>query len=236
MRLKFWIVLVLFVSSGIWYYYSASAVGFDRIDGFVVRVVDGDTFELEDGVMVRLLGINTPEKSMVGWEAAKLFLESMVLNKWVEIKMKEVDKYGRWLGYVFVGGKMVNEEILESGMGHLYVYNPDKWFGELSVVEEFARRYELGIWKKSSLNGCIVLVELKYEEDGGRCINGERLVLFNACGRDVDVVIKDEATHIYKETLVVGAFEKNFSCIWNDAGDSLFVWDSSGGLVLFWRY
>ena len=28
----------------------------------VVRVVDGDTFELEDKIKVRLLGIDTPER------------------------------------------------------------------------------------------------------------------------------------------------------------------------------
>jgi len=47
---------------------------------------------------------------------------------------------------------------------------------------------------------------------------------------------KDDATHIY--SAMVGAretFEESFSCIWNDAGDSLYVY-AKDGLLLFYRY
>jgi len=232
MKYKFWIVAILIIVSGVVFYLAAEP-NLVRETIFVSRVLDGDTFEA-GGNLVRLKGINTPERGMAYWEEAKMFLESMVLNKSVEFEFKEIDKYGRWLGYVFVGGEMVNEAILSNGFGHLYVYEEDEWYDELSSAEEFARVNELGIWKRSENFECVELVDLKYEE-GERCNNEEVLVLENNCGFSLEVLIKDEATHIYHEVLDVGVFEKNFSCIWNDDGDSVFVWDE-GGLILFWRY
>ena len=233
MKWKFYVVLILIIVSGVVFYLAAEP-NLSRETIFVSRVIDGDTFDA-GGDMVRLKGINSPERGMANWDEAKLFLESMVLNRSVEFEFTEMDKYGRWLGYVFVGGEMVNEAILSNGLGHLYVYDKDEWYDELFAAEEFARERELGIWWHSENFECVELVELKYEEDGGRCINGERLVLENNCGFSLEVVIKDEATHIYHEVLSVGLFEKNFSCIWNDDGDSVFVW-GDGGLLVFWRY
>ena len=36
--------------------------------GKVVRVIDGDTLQIEDGRTIRLQGINTPEKNQLGYE------------------------------------------------------------------------------------------------------------------------------------------------------------------------
>jgi len=236
MKWKLYIVIFLIISSGIVFYFAAEPT-LAREVVFVSRVIDGDTLEVLSGDKIRLLGINTPEKGMANWEEARLFLEGLVLNRSVEFEFKEIDKYGRWLGYVFIGSENINKLILSNGLAHLYVYEEDKWYDELASAEEFARMNELGIWKKSLLSGCIKLVELKYEEDGGRCIDGERLILSNSCGFSVDVLIKDEATHIYHETLDVGLFEKNFSCVWNDDGDSVFVWEEGDdGLLIFYRY
>ena len=49
------------------------------------------------------------------------------------------------------------------------------------------------------------------------------------------VIIKDDATHIYREILPEGKWEKSFDKIWNDAGDTLYIWDEEG-LLMFYRY
>lgn len=233
MKPKPLIIIFLIISSGIIFYLAAEP-DLTKETIFVSRVLDGDTFEAGNGDVVRLVGINGPERGMAYWDEAKMFLEGMVLNRSVEFESKERDKYGRWLGYVFVGGEMVNEAVLGNGMGHLYVYEKDGWYDELADAEKFARENELGIWKRSENFDCVDLVELKYEE-GKRCNNEEVLILENNCGVEIEVLIKDEATHIYHEILSVSRNEFEFSCIWNDDGDSVFVWDDSG-LLLFWRY
>ncbi len=227
------VIIFLIISSGIFYYQLTGKAIYQMQNVFIVRVLDGDTVELQGGEKIRLLGINTPEKNMFYFEEAKLFLEKLVLNKSVGFELKDTDKYGRWLGYIFVGDKMINEKILNEGLASLYVYEPDEYFEKLEKAEEFARGNGLGIWRKSSQDGCVELRELKFQEDE-RCNNKEKLVLFNNCG-EIDVLIKDDATHIYLEVLQPGLNEFNFSCVWNDAGDSIFIFDEKG-LLLFWRY
>ncbi len=196
----------------------------------VTRVIDGDTFEAREG-KIRLLGINTPEKGTLGYQEAKNYLETY-LGKQVELEIQEQDKYGRKLAYMHAP-KLVNEEILKLGLAHVYSYEEDKYTNKLLKAESEARLGELGIWKKSNNYGCLELAELKYEENE-RCNNQEQLILNNDCA-PFNAVLKDDATHIYKIKLDKGIFVKNFSCIWNDDGDSVYIWDGDG-LVFFYRY
>ena len=233
MKLKTFIIIILMLLSGVMFYYAAE--NYDVVDEevFVSRVIDGDTFELDDGRKVRMLGINCPERSMEYYDDAKVFLESLILNKNVLIESREVDQYGRFLAHVFFDGVHVNKEILKKGFANLYYYGEDFYFDEMERVEREARNLNLGIWKKSSNFNCVSFISLKFEETE-RCKNQEQLVLFNSCDK-ISIKIKDEATHIFDEVLENGLFVKNFSCIWNNDGDSLFIWDDEG-LVVWWGY
>lgn len=81
----------------------------------VLEVLDGDTIKVDIdlgfGVFlknqsIRLSKINAPElkgetKDLA--EKSKKFLENLILNKNVQIKTeKNKEKYGRWLGTIFV--------------------------------------------------------------------------------------------------------------------------------------
>jgi endonuclease YncB( thermonuclease family) len=225
---------ILFLITGIFYYFLVPS--FTESTVFVSRVIDGDTIEIEAGQKVRLIGINTPEEGVVGYGSAKDFLTGAVLEESVVLESSGVDRYGRVLGHVILDGENVNEKILREGLGLLYYYEKDLYYGGLKEAEEFARLNEKGVWKQSSRYGCVSLIDLQYEESGGRCIDDEVLILENACDEDIDVLIKDDATHMYRETLEAqSVFRKSFSCIFNDAGDSLYVWDEEG-LLVFWRY
>ena len=200
----------------------------------ITRAIDGDTLVLEDKREVRLLGINTPEKKMLYYEEARDFLKELE-GKQIEIEAlgENKDKYGRYLRYVSYQNKLINEEILKQGLGNLYVYNEDKYTEKLKKAEKEARVNELGIWKHSVNYRCIELIELKYQETE-RCKNQEQLILNNKC-QIINITIKDNANKIVKIKLERGIFTKNFSCVFNDAGDSLYVWDNEG-MLLFWRY
>jgi len=204
----------------------------------ISRVIDGDTLEVNssEGIeKIRLLGINTPEKDMPGYGQAKSFLlplEGREIS--ITYTNEDIDKYGRMLRYAFYNNLFLNEEILKHGFANLYIYEEDKYTKELEKAEESARKQGIGIWKKSQSSDCIQLIKLTYQEKK-RCNNEEQLILNNNCGTKINLILKDDANHISRINLQNGLFSMNFSCIWNDAGDSLYAWDNEG-LVLFYRY
>ena len=69
-----------------------------RVAGLVVSILDGDTMiVLKDGVeeVIRLNGIDCPEKSQVYGNKAKQFTSNRALNTVVTVEAKEVDRDGR---------------------------------------------------------------------------------------------------------------------------------------------
>jgi len=205
----------------------------------ITRVIDGDTIETSIG-KIRLLGINAPEKNMKGYEEAKSFLLNFKGKEIELIKTKEnQDKYGRKLRYVFYQGKNINEHLLLLGLAHLFVYKEDPFLDDLRKAEEKARKKEIGIWKKSKdkCASCIILIRLNKIDPG------EYVLLKNSCNFGCNLsqwTIKDEATHFttLNFSLLAGQ-EKKIEYkgrIWNDNHDTLFLRDSKGLLVLWYRY
>ncbi len=125
----------------------------------VTNVVDGDTVKLEDGRVVRYIGIDAPETvhpqkpvQCFGKEASQLN-EELVENKevWLEKDISETDKYGRILRYVYVLENdnliMVNKVLVEKGYAHASSYPPDiKYQEEFRKLEEEAQQNKVGLW------------------------------------------------------------------------------------------
>ncbi len=120
--------------------------------GEVVRVYDGDTIEVKRGdtfFRIRLYGIDAPEYKRPFSNKAKKLTKRLVLNKQVEITEKDIDKYGRIVALVAVGNKLVNEELLRSGLAWVYTWfcreQPlcDDW----AQLEEKARSEKRGLWR-----------------------------------------------------------------------------------------
>jgi len=99
-------------------------------DSYVATVIDGDTIKLASGDIVRLLCIDAPEKGKEGYEEARDFLESLILNKEVilESDIEDKDKYNRLLRYVYLNTSeemiFVNKEIYLAGYGEMLVIPP----------------------------------------------------------------------------------------------------------------
>tara|TARA_Y100000310_G_C20604436_1_gene774780 strand:- start:365 stop:1072 length:708 start_codon:yes stop_codon:yes gene_type:complete len=235
MDIKPLIIGLIFLLSG-FFYFSFTGGVIQEESYFVERVIDGDTIQIEDGQKVRLIGINTPEKLVPFYDESKEFLRNKIENKTIVIENYGRDKYGRILGHVFFEKDHVNKEILSRGFGTLYYYEKDLYYDSLLNSEKFARLNENGIWKKSSKEACLELIELRYKEFPERCSNNERLVIKNNCEEIVQFIFKDDANHIYYEILEgKSTLDRNFSCIFNDAGDSLYAFDQEG-LLMFFRY
>ena len=91
----------------------------------VVEVSDGDTLKLSDGKTFRLYGVNAPEVKEPFFEEAKAFTENLTLNKEISFEQEEnykVDKFGRTLGYVFIGGVNLNIELVRNGLARVVLY------------------------------------------------------------------------------------------------------------------
>lgn len=121
----------------------------------VVRVIDGDTIEIEGGERIRYIGIDTPETvdprkpvQCFGVEASNKNKE-LVEGKMARLEkdITERDKYGRLLRYVWVGDVFVNLELVKQGFAYSYSYPPDVKYQDLFVkAQQEAREAKRGLW------------------------------------------------------------------------------------------
>jgi endonuclease YncB( thermonuclease family) len=101
-------------------------------DNYVTQIIDGDTFQINTGEIVRLLCVDTPEKNQTGYEEAKYYLESLILNKEVILQgsITNTDKYLRILRYVYLNESgeflFINKMILDNNYGELLIIPPEK--------------------------------------------------------------------------------------------------------------
>ena len=65
----------------------------------VERVIDGDTFETEDGRVIRLARVDAPELGTEEGQEAKLFLKRLIEGRTVAITEVATDRYGRVVAY-----------------------------------------------------------------------------------------------------------------------------------------
>jgi len=124
----------------------------------VKRVIDGDTIELDNGIKVRYIGIDTPETKhprkpvqYFGKEASEAN-KQLVLGKKVrmEYDVQKTDKYGRTLAYVYLeDGIFVNAWLVENGYARVSTYPPNvKYQDKFRELEQKARAEMKGLWKK----------------------------------------------------------------------------------------
>jgi len=119
----------------------------------VIRVIDGDTIEIEGGARVRYIGIDAPEvfpqTEYYGLEAWARNIE-LVEQKTVTLEkdVSETDVYGRLLRYVYVDGLFVNGELVRLGYARAIPYPPDTKYQErLAQLEEEATEARRGLWR-----------------------------------------------------------------------------------------
>lgn len=84
------------------------------VDGRQIQVIDGDTFRY-GAQRARLKGIDTPELSEPGGEAARLRLEELLRSGPVRIVPRGRDVYDRLVTDVFVDGQNVAEMLQAEG-------------------------------------------------------------------------------------------------------------------------
>ena len=154
MALQRWLFALSFLSL-----LAASAAGAGTIAGTVVRVVDGDTInvQLADRVeKIRYIGVNAPEihhpikGEEPGGRAAAQVNRGLVIGRRVrlELDVQPRDRYGRLLAYVWVGDTMVNAELVRLGYAQVMTVPPNVRYQDLFLkLQREARDAGRGLWR-----------------------------------------------------------------------------------------
>ncbi|MCH8046695.1 MAG: thermonuclease family protein [Planctomycetes bacterium] len=82
------------------------AYAIDWINGSVTKVYDGDTIHVTQGdtvYKIRFYGVDTPEMAQKYGKRARDFTNGLVMGETVTVRVKERDRYGRYVGEVIVG-------------------------------------------------------------------------------------------------------------------------------------
>ncbi|MFH1913566.1 MAG: thermonuclease family protein [Pseudomonadota bacterium] len=123
----------------------------------LVRVIDGDSLVVELAGRreeVRLIGIDAPEgRQEYGARARREVMElCRGQGLRLEFDVERRDRYGRLLAYVFVGERMLNEELLRAGLALVLPIRPNTTHaGRLARAEAEAREAGQGFWAQGGL-------------------------------------------------------------------------------------
>lgn len=143
---------------------SFSVLGCDALRdgprGTVTQVTDGDTVMLDNGIVVRLIGMQAPKlplgrEGFQAWpkaEEAKAALEKLTLGKAVRLGYggEQQDRYGRALAHLFVIGDeqvWAQQAMVAMGLARVYSFPDNRaCLDALFAAERQARTNRLGIW------------------------------------------------------------------------------------------
>jgi len=198
------------------------------------------------------LGINTPERGQEYYQEPKVFLEDLVLNKTVKLEFgkDKYDKYNRLLAYVFLDEENINIKLIENGFANFYFPSgKDIHYNDFKKAWEDCIKENINLCKKSEdkCSDCVELKEFNYKN--------QYTIFYNKCGFDCELTewkIKDEGrkNFVFPEFILeknkeikikVGEginnqetlFWKDERYVWTSSGDTLFLRDDKGGLVLW---
>ena len=117
------------------------------------RVIDGDTVVLNlaitNQIHVRLTGIDAPERGQPFYSESGAYLNMMLKRAPITFTSNGIDRYGRTLGTLYVGGTNVSLLMVQAGLAwHFTRYSHDL---SLAAAERDARERHAGMWQSSNL-------------------------------------------------------------------------------------
>ncbi len=207
----------------------------------ISRVIDGDTLETQEGITIRLLNINAPEKNQPFYQESLNFLKTFE-NKTVQIQLLDKGKYGRTLARVYTP-EYLNLEIIKKGLATKFMVHQTetKLFAQ---TESQAVETQKGMWKKSPYANCITSK-----------INPEKEIITLTINCNIslkDWVITDESRKKYKLPELsltqinlhtyqgndnqTDLFWNSKQNIWNNDRDSLYLFDNENNLAHYKTY
>ena len=127
----------------------------DTLLGKVINVADGDSITVLDATntqhKVRLTGIDAPERRQAFGNVSKESLAELVAGQSVAVEWDKVDRYGRKVGKVRVGGLDSNLVQVKRGLAwHYKKYEREQSPADrqsYAAAEVEARAAKLGLWR-----------------------------------------------------------------------------------------
>ena len=192
--------------------YSSSSIEIDA-QGYVTKVIDGDTIDVSNFGRIRLADIDCPETGEAGYYDSKNYLSSLVYNKLVYIdKDEKLGPYDRFICIIYVRWNStyllnVNEALLNKGFAvisnyqnefnpytwTLYVYHPASDIS--TTISCSSSLSEINIGSSITISGAInpslsmKTVTLTYKKPDGSTFN--RTTITNSYGSYSDIYIPD---------------------------------------------
>lgn len=120
----------------------------------VIKVIDADTLEIQDGRSIRLIAVNAPDDGPLA-KTANEFTGQRLTDKTVTLEYEknyETDRFGRLNAYVFVDNQNFNIELVKNGLAEVVIYDkrrPWKYQEELLSAQDQAKQQKIGIWSTS---------------------------------------------------------------------------------------
>lgn len=143
---------------------SIKATNNERIEVTLNKCVDGDTawFNIDNEIVkARFLAIDTPESTnkieAYGKEASNYTCNELKNATKIEIEYDnnsdKKDKYDRILVWIFVDNKLLQEKIINEGLGEVaYLYGDYKYTSNLEKAQMKAKSKKIGIWSNNTIS------------------------------------------------------------------------------------
>jgi micrococcal nuclease len=117
----------------------------------IAHVSDGDSIKCRDGARVRLIGIDAPEldQEPFGMRARAALERRIPPGSVVSLAfdVQSRDRYGRCLAYVWLDGRLVNEEQVAEGYAATITVPPNVRLAErFRTALASARERQAGLW------------------------------------------------------------------------------------------
>jgi endonuclease YncB( thermonuclease family) len=122
-----------------------------QIDARIVRIADGDTLEAIPAgesrrVRIRLQGVDAPELGEVFGRESMAYLRKLLSDQQVRVHGRDIDRYGRLVARVIVGGRDASVALLRAGLAcHAYARD-----ATLAREESQARAAGAGFWSQNA--------------------------------------------------------------------------------------
>ncbi len=117
--------------------------------GKVIKIVDGDTFDMlteeKSTLRIRMNGIDCPERRQAFYQNAKNALAGYIFNKEVKLFITGRDRNKRIIATVYCNGTNINLAMIQNGYAwHYKKYSADSVY---AGAEQQARRLRKGLWR-----------------------------------------------------------------------------------------
>ena len=94
----------------------------------LIKVVDGDTvdllvdlgFHIQTKIRFRLANIDAPERGQLGYAQTNSRLAELISNAEILVESIKTEKYGRWLGILYVNDININNVLLNENLAKEY--------------------------------------------------------------------------------------------------------------------